>query len=376
MAKTFAPLQPNRPELASLERQVAELFVGVLTRWGRAASIAVSHAANKVTKAGRPETIREQFTAAVDKVDFDLTQDELDELEEALQAAAEDSGLRAFAQIGLGAGDAVLSGAVPTSAEVGGAIFDKISERAVQFASENAADLVSGVSDVTKTSVRAAIAEGLAAGERYTDLIARVGAIGAFSADRAALIGETELAMANSHGALTGFFEAKEIGIDVKKVWVTAGGLERRCSVCLSNEAAGPIELSAPFPSGDMTSPAHPRCRCLTTASVDDDAAKISPKGGLIFDHRYDARSHHEPVAKPTDEFVADLRSFAHELRKWARGSNLRKSGNSLMSLARIFESHADSFEYIDRSLKQLNAQRLREEVDALKQGDKYSTRN
>jgi hypothetical protein len=34
------------------------------------------------------------------------------------------------------------------------------------------------------------------------------------------------------------------------------------CPVCEANEAAGPVKLGEPFPSGDTEPPAHPNCRC------------------------------------------------------------------------------------------------------------------
>lgn len=37
----------------------------------------------------------------------------------------------------------------------------------------------------------------------------------------------------------------------------------RVCPVCDRNEAAGPVLLGHPYPSGDVAPPAHPRCRCV-----------------------------------------------------------------------------------------------------------------
>lgn len=47
---------------------------------------------------------------------------------------------------------------------------------------------------------------------------------------------------------------------DVAQVmWVTQPDA---CPVCLVNEAQGPINLGEAFQSGDVTPPAHPRCKC------------------------------------------------------------------------------------------------------------------
>lgn len=43
--------------------------------------------------------------------------------------------------------------------------------------------------------------------------------------------------------------------------WVTAED-EKVCPLCDANEAAGPVPIGDPFPSGDTSPPAHPNCRC------------------------------------------------------------------------------------------------------------------
>lgn len=43
-------------------------------------------------------------------------------------------------------------------------------------------------------------------------------------------------------------------------VWVTEGPAP--CAICITNAAAEPRRLGVPFPSGDISPPAHPNCRC------------------------------------------------------------------------------------------------------------------
>jgi hypothetical protein len=43
-------------------------------------------------------------------------------------------------------------------------------------------------------------------------------------------------------------------------LWVTTSA--NPCHLCVDNEAAGPWPLGHPFPSGDITPPAHPQCQC------------------------------------------------------------------------------------------------------------------
>ena len=48
--------------------------------------------------------------------------------------------------------------------------------------------------------------------------------------------------------------------------WLTADD-ERVCPACMANEAAGPVAIGHPFPSGHLAPPGHPRCRCALTPS-------------------------------------------------------------------------------------------------------------
>lgn len=90
----------------------------------------------------------------------------------------------------------------------------------------------------------------------------------AFSPERAALIANTEIGTANSQGALDGYKSARDIGINIKKVWVAD---EDPCIECQENDDAGPIDLDDTFPSGDDSPLAHPGCECVLTAEVDED---------------------------------------------------------------------------------------------------------
>jgi hypothetical protein len=90
-----------------------------------------------------------------------------------------------------------------------------------------------------------------------------------FSEKRATLIADTEVAMANGHGALAGYKEAKAAGVKLKKIWVIADG--DCCDECDENAEAGAIDVEDEFPSGDDCETAHPGCRCHTESVVEDD---------------------------------------------------------------------------------------------------------
>lgn len=83
-----------------------------------------------------------------------------------------------------------------------------------------------------------------------------------FDARRAETIARTETAVVQGEGKLQAF---QSIGHEGKR-WVTAHDervdMGNASGPCILNEQDGAIRLSAPFGSGHMTVPAHPRCRC------------------------------------------------------------------------------------------------------------------
>lgn len=84
----------------------------------------------------------------------------------------------------------------------------------------------------------------------------------AFTEKRADLIAKTELTTAHNVGLVEGFRAAsKAYGGRVKKEWFHDDS-EIACDECRENAAAGPIELDAEFPSGDLQPIAHPHCGC------------------------------------------------------------------------------------------------------------------
>ncbi len=88
--------------------------------------------------------------------------------------------------------------------------------------------------------------------------------------DRAALIANTEVAGANSGGALVGMKEAQDAGVGMLKEW---GVDSDPCPICEENADAGPIPLDEDFPSGDDAPQAHPGCLCVLVGVVTDEPA-------------------------------------------------------------------------------------------------------
>ena len=93
------------------------------------------------------------------------------------------------------------------------------------------------------------------------------GAGGGPAQSSASNVGQTEVSAAVAGAAHHAYREA---GV-AEHEWVTAQDA-KVCPICAANEAAGPVVLGMPFPSGDLTPPGHPRCRC---AAMPADAASV-----------------------------------------------------------------------------------------------------
>lgn len=195
----------------------------------------------------------EQIVEALDLSDLDAFIDITDDIAEILA----DAGFTALAQVGVSdASDLV----------------NQVNDRAVKYAEARAADLVTQIEETTREFLRDTIASGLADNLGSQEIIERIAAGAGFSDARAALIATTEIAMANSQGALDGYRDARDSGVAVRKRWLTAGDDKVDEDVCLPNEEAGDIDLDEAFPSGDDAPPGHPNCRCALAPVVGEDA--------------------------------------------------------------------------------------------------------
>jgi hypothetical protein len=140
--------------------------------------------------------------------------------------------------------------------------------RAAAYAQRRSAELVTDIDESTRDMLRTKIAAGLESGAMREDIIDDILDSDIFSDERATLIADTEIAMANGQGALAGYKEAKAAGVKLKKVWVCDSD---PCPICEDNQDAGAIEVEDEFPSGDDAETAHPGCLCHTESVVEDD---------------------------------------------------------------------------------------------------------
>jgi SPP1 gp7 family putative phage head morphogenesis protein len=97
------------------------------------------------------------------------------------------------------------------------------------------------------------------------------------SPSRAQMIAQTEIARAVSSATIDRF---NAMGVTAKE-WLVAPA--RACPICLKNAAQGPIPTAAEFQSGQVSPPAHPRCRCsLTPAAI--NGVDITGKSVRVID--------------------------------------------------------------------------------------------
>jgi hypothetical protein len=141
---------------------------------------------------------------------------------------------------------------------------------AVKWSKTQAAKDVADVNDTTKETIRGIVTDGLEKGASYDD-VARsitkrfsefaVGKPQQHIESRAHLVAINENAVGYAHGETMLVDEIEATGIDMEKSWHTVGD-DRVSNGCQENADAGWIQNDEAFPSGDMTYPRFPGCRC------------------------------------------------------------------------------------------------------------------
>lgn len=126
-------------------------------------------------------------------------------------------------------------------------------ERAVRWAEQRAAELVTQVEETTRDGIRALVARALDEGWTNDELAQELLDSGVFAASRAETIARTEVAAADVQGNLIGW---QESGVVSGKEWKTGGG---PCDACDELDGTA-VALDDDFPDGDP--PLHPNCRC------------------------------------------------------------------------------------------------------------------
>lgn len=160
---------------------------------------------------------------------------------------------------------------VPQSSE----FFGQVNTRAVAYAKERAAALITELDEATRNDIRDTIAAGLEDGLSFTQLSDKLSDMYSFSEDRADLIARTEVASAANHGVLAGMQELKDQGAKIKKAWNPDA---QACDACLELGDLGFIDLDEEFETEDGDTadapPLHPRCRCNLISEIQEDSTR------------------------------------------------------------------------------------------------------
>ena len=225
--------------------------------------------------------------------------------------------------LGTVASDSVERAIASIGVEIASELVDQVNDRAVGDAADRAAELVGmrrvpvpapdggppsfrlvpnpsaewAITDTTRDMVREIITTGLVDNIGTPAIAERIMTSVAFSAERAELVAETEVARANSNGAMAGYRSARDdAGVGLRKAWLIT---VEACRVCQGNADQGPIDLDQPFRSGDDAPPGHPKCRCAILPVVDDEVTKAA--GWVWVEDDGDGLAKYNP-AQPRDE--------------------------------------------------------------------------
>lgn len=249
------PLRLDRPRIVRAEVSLEKALTKRLAKLGADVASQVEKALDVLTKADIPE---DDINDLLSALDFELIDQTVEDFLADLILVAKDSGKLALGQVGV---------------QASGSMIQQVNERAVAWARDHVAELVRLEGDdslvtSTRNFLRTTIMQGLADKLTAEDIADLIQGSYAFSPERARIIARNEIATANSMGAVQGYKEAKEAGVNVKKEWLDLDGA---CSVCEGNAAAGPIEVEEDFPSGHAAPSAHPECRCVVSPVVADE---------------------------------------------------------------------------------------------------------
>jgi hypothetical protein len=257
--KAIVPIDRNRKSVlqleAKLKKKVAKFLAAQVKPIAAQLHAVLPESAEKLEKMSREEAL-----ALLQSLNLDW-HDLGDDLETVLAAIAQDGAAQALAQIGV---------AATTS------IVDQVNEKAVAWAEQHAADLVTNLANTTRDKLRGDLAASIELGMSVNEIAAIIGKDYAFSEDRAELIAQTERAFADVAGNMTAY---RESGVVSGKEWVLGpehdDALDCNCS---DNADAGVIGLDENFPGGEDAPPDHPGCVCdvLPVVSEDDSGEKVA----------------------------------------------------------------------------------------------------
>lgn len=271
---------PNAPNITRPKARRAEvrLYKAIARAFADIADDVAGQVEQELRRAGKAEGDDLDIEGLLARLQLDPFDVIVDQAREDFLTVADDAGRLALGQIGvLNADD----------------LFEQVNERAQAFAEERSAELVGrqvapdgtlvdssnpamAITDSTRNMIREIIEQGITDNLSADEIADRIQTGATFSADRAKLIAHTEIANANSQGALAGYRVARSAGVDVGKAWLNGSA---PCETCKANADAGDIDLDQPFPSGHSAPSAHPRCECALSPVVREPGDQTSAGG-------------------------------------------------------------------------------------------------
>lgn len=256
-------LSVDRPKALEAAATLQKRIAPVLAKGAKSVSAQVE---KKLGKAERDPQIEAKAIAAA--IDLSILLGLQEPLEEELEELGLDTVGQAIAAIGVSDASQLV---------------DRVNPRAVAYAKDRAAELVSVDGDEsliasTRNMIRGVIADGLANNIGRDAIAKSIEQSAAFSEARSLLIANTEIANANSAAKKEAWDEVQADGATMVKEWFTSED-EGVCVLCDGNEAQGEIPYDEPFDSGDDMEPGHVGCRCVVTARVVESAQGADTSG-------------------------------------------------------------------------------------------------
>ena len=248
--RSVAPVPFDRPLVRRRVSAIAGTLAAAFSKLQPKVTAAIVDELGKVAKAKKPKA---RAKSIVDDLDFALIVDAADDIADDLEAVATDTGQLALASLGV---------------DDRSDLVDQVNDGAVAAAKDQAAELVSGIDERTRSMLVDLIAGGLENNAGVDAIADSIEDSGLFSDDRADLIARTEVSRANSQAAVDGYRAARDqAGVNARKEWILG---PNPCEICEANADDGAIDLDDDFSSGDDSPPAHPNCECAVSPMVED----------------------------------------------------------------------------------------------------------
>jgi SPP1 gp7 family putative phage head morphogenesis protein len=182
-------------------------------------------------------------------VDLTPIADSQDDVADALAASRADGFAEAGAQVSAGFSDDAL---------------DQANDRAARWAEDEAASLVTDLTDSTRQMLAGTIASAMDEGATNDEIADAIGDAFGLSESRADTIARTETAYADVAGNVDAY---KESGVVDGVEWVASAG---DCDICDALDGQV-VPLGDAFEGGIQGPPAHPNCRCDVLPVIADN---------------------------------------------------------------------------------------------------------